>query len=118
MAASVADETVLETTSVKPHTDPSTRPKRQPPYAVVLHNDDLNGFDFVISVLKKVFGYTTAKTFRLTLTAHLTGRSHVWTGPLEVAELKADQIRSCGPDPANTHKGAQSLWVRLEPLPQ
>ena len=74
-------------------------PKRQPPYAVVLHNDDVNGFDFVIEVLRKVFHYDQLKAERLTLQAHETGRSAIWSGSLEVAELKADQVRSCGPGP-------------------
>ncbi|NCB61552.1 MAG: ATP-dependent Clp protease adaptor ClpS [Gammaproteobacteria bacterium] len=54
--------------------------RRQPPYAVVLHNDDLNGFDYVIDVLCKVFHYERLKSRRLTLEAHETGRSVVWSG--------------------------------------
>ena len=93
----------------------ATRP--QPPYAVVLHNDDLNGFDFVIEVLRKVFHYDQVKSLQLTLQAHETGRSVVWSGSLEVAELRADQIRSCGPDPRMAARGALPLRVTLEPLP-
>ena len=91
--------------------------KRQPPYAVVLHNDDVNGFDFVIEVLRKVFHYDRLKAERLTLQAHETGRSAVWSGNLEVAELKADQVRSCGPDPRMLSLGALPLRVTIEPLP-
>jgi len=103
-------------------TTPSPRdekaPKRQPPYAVVLHNDDLNGFDFVIAVLRKVFLYDYLKAHRLTLQAHEGGRSVVWSGSLEVAELKADQIRSCGADPRMSSRGALPLRVTIEPLPE
>ncbi len=95
-----------------------TELKRQPPYMVVLHNDDRNGFDFVIGVLRKVFHYGGLKAFWLTLKAHVTGRCCVWTGSLEVAELKADQIRSCGPDPSAKPRGAQPLRVSVEPLPE
>jgi ATP-dependent Clp protease adaptor protein ClpS len=91
--------------------------KRQPPYAVVLHNDDLNGFDFVIDVLCKVFHYERLKSQRLTLEAHETGRSAVWSGSLEVAELRADQIRSFGSDPRMSAAGALPLRVTIEPLP-
>jgi ATP-dependent Clp protease adaptor protein ClpS len=98
--------------------DERTKPKRQPPYAVILHNDELNGFDFVVGVLRKVFHYGRVKAFKLTMAAHAAGRSNVWSGPLEVAELKADQIRSCGPDPAAKSKGALALRVTIEPLPQ
>ena len=47
-----------------------TKPKRQPPYAVILFNDDINGFDFVVGVLRKVFHYGLVKAFKLTITAH------------------------------------------------
>jgi ATP-dependent Clp protease adaptor protein ClpS len=112
-----ADEAVVVTKRPRPETDSSTRPKRQPPYAVILHNDDLNTFEFVAGVLKRVFGYATPKAIHLTMEAHLQGRSVVWSGSLEVAELKADQIRSCGGDPEMRHKGAGALGVSIEPLP-
>jgi ATP-dependent Clp protease adaptor protein ClpS len=89
--------------------------RRQPPYAVVLLNDDLNGMDFVIEVLRKVFGYELEKCFELMMEAHEKGRAVVWVGSLEVAELKADQVRSCGPDPRSKDRGAQPLGVSVEP---
>jgi ATP-dependent Clp protease adaptor protein ClpS len=95
----------------------NTKPKPQPPYAVILHNDPINGFEYVIGVLRKVFRYGGMRAFVLTLRAHLTGRSAVWIGPLEVAELKADQIRSAGPDPKKIKSGAGPLGVSIEPIP-
>ena len=100
---------------VLPAEETETRTKRQPPYAVVLHNDDLNGMDFVVAVLRKVFSFTVEKAVLHTLEAHETGRSVVWVGSLEVAELKADQIHSCGPDPDGA-EGVQPLGVTIEPL--
>ena len=78
---------------------------------------DLNGFDFVLGVLRKIFHYDRAKARKLTLEAHEKGRSIVWSGQLEHAELKADQIRSCGPDPIMKAHGALALKVTVEPLP-
>ncbi|WP_250846976.1 ATP-dependent Clp protease adaptor ClpS [Aquisphaera insulae] len=102
-----------------PANEPGTKekPRRQPPYAVVLHNDRVNGFRFVVGVLRRVFGYSGPKAFRLTLTAHVLGRSEVWLGTLEVAELKAEQIQSCGPDPDVSRASALPLKVTLEPRP-
>jgi ATP-dependent Clp protease adaptor protein ClpS len=97
-------------------TDTDARVKRQPPYAVVLHNDDVNTVVFVVEVLQKVFGYPLEKCVQLMLEAHHNGRSVVWSGTLELAELKADQIHSCGPDPDQKEKGAEPLRVSLEPL--
>jgi ATP-dependent Clp protease adaptor protein ClpS len=96
---------------------PKTKTRRQPPYAVILHNDDINTFEFVIGVLQKVFGYDLLKAVVLTTQAHFAGRAPVWSGTLEVAELKADQIKSCGPDPARITAGAHPLGVSIEPLP-
>ena len=88
----------------------------EPRYAVVLHNDDFNTFGFVIGVLGKVFAYGGAYGFWLALKVHCTGRRVVWSGTLEAAELKAEQIRSFGADP-NGRKGVQPLVVSVEPLP-
>lgn len=99
---------------VAPEQETETRTRRQPPYAVVLHNDDTNTMEFVVSVLRKVFGYTVEKCVELMLEAHQKGKAAVWVGALEVAELKADQIRSCGPDPF-VKKAAHPLGVSVEP---
>ena len=99
---------------VLPDTDAETMTRRQPPYAVVLHNDDHNTQPFVAMVLRKVFGYTFEKCVELMLEAHEKGRAVVWVGPLEVAELKADQIRSCGPDP-HAVGAKHPLGVSVEP---
>jgi ATP-dependent Clp protease adaptor protein ClpS len=99
----------------RPVTD--TKPKPQPPYAVVLHNDWVNGFDYVVGVLRKVFHYSGARAFWLTLRAHCGGRSVVWSGSLEVAELKADQVRGCGADPRRRRNDARPLKTSVEPLP-
>jgi ATP-dependent Clp protease adaptor protein ClpS len=98
-------------------TRPTTaaRPRTQPPHAVVLHNDPVNEFDYVVGVLRKVFRYGGGKAFWLTLKAHVTGRCVVWTGVLEVAELKAQQVRDCGPDPRKPN--APPLNATTEPLP-
>lgn len=108
----------MATTVAPPEVDTDTdvQIKRQPPYAVVLHNDDLNTFQFVIEVMLKVFSYPLEKCVQLVLEAHNTGRAVVWSGSLEVAELKADQIHSCGPDPDTKDRGAQPLGVTVEPL--
>lgn len=100
---------------VLPDTESESQTRRQPPYAVILHNDDLNTMEFVVEVLRKVFGYTIEKCVELMVEAHERGRAVVWVGALEVAELKADQIRSCGPDPHQKLKGAQPLGVSVEP---
>lgn len=97
-------------------TEFETRTKRQPPYAVVVLNDDDHTFDYVIVTFQKVFGYDLEKCFKLAKTIHEKGRAVVWVGSLEVAELKREQIMSAGPDRFNTRKKVTwPLGVELEP---
>jgi ATP-dependent Clp protease adaptor protein ClpS len=107
-----------EEPAVRTVPDKREKTKRQPPYAVILHNDDINGMDFVVNALRKVFHYSLVHAIGLMMKAHLSGKCIVWTGSLEVAELKADQLRSCGPDPSMKQHGACTLSVTIEPLPQ
>ena len=102
---------------VRPKPNPQNRPKRQPPYAVVLHNDSVNRFEWVIGVLMKVLRVGKARAFWLVLKTHVGGRGIVWTGTLELAELKAEQITAAGPDPDKVESGARPLKVTVEPLP-
>lgn len=87
----------------------------EPRYAVVLHNDDFNTFGFVIGVLGKVFAYGGLYGFWLACKVHCTGRSIIWKGTLEAAEVHAQEVRSWGADP-NGRKGVQPLVVSVEPL--
>ena len=103
-------------TIAEPRERTDTRTQRQPPYAVILHNDDISTMDFVVLVLRKVFGYSLEKCVQLMLEAHEKNRSIVWTGAMELAELKADQIISCGPDPDRVDEGAEPLRVTVEPV--
>jgi ATP-dependent Clp protease adaptor protein ClpS len=98
---------------VLPEEDTTTRTHLLKPYAVILHNDDHNTMEFVVEVLQKVFSYRVEKCVQLMMEAHEKGRAMVWVGPLEVAELKADQITGCGPDPRAGK--AEPLRVTVEP---
>ena len=103
----------------KPKTaDPKTKPKKQPPYAVVVLNDDDHTYDYVIEGLVRFCGHTIEKAFVLAKTVDQTGRAAVWTGPLEVAELKRDQLRGMGPDHYAAKPVTYPLGVVLEPMPQ
>ena len=94
-----------------------TRPRRQPPYVVILENDDKHSFTYVIDVLRRICGHSESKAFLLTNQIHKGGRAAVWTGTLELAELKRDQIRGFGPDFYATNTVRFPLGVTIEPLP-
>ena len=119
-AAAVAEPAVTEGPSAEPsprEKHSSRKPKKLPPYAVVVLNDDLHTFQYVIDTFRKVFGYPTFKCFRLATSIHIQGRTIVWSGSKEVAELKRDQIRSAGPDLYASNKVEFPLGVEIEPLP-
>lgn len=96
-------------------TDFETKTKQQPPYAVVVINDNDHTFDYVIITFQKVFGYEINKCIELAETIHKKGRAIVWSGSLEVAELKREQIISAGPDTFGPKKITWPLKVELEP---
>lgn len=70
------------------------RPKILPPYHVLIENDEDHSQQFVVMVLRKVFGYDDARATELMSHAELKGEAVVWTGSKEVAELKLDQIQT------------------------
>jgi ATP-dependent Clp protease adaptor protein ClpS len=95
----------------------NTKPKRLPPYAVIVENDDVHTFEYVMEVLQKVFGYELEKCFKLTEEIHTKGESLVWSGSKEVAELKVELIRSAGPDVYASKTVKFPLGARMEPMP-
>jgi ATP-dependent Clp protease adaptor protein ClpS len=105
------------TVTTKPKAKEETRTRHIPPYNVVLDNDDYHTFEFVVEVLCKALGFVRERALQLTLQAHTTGRAVVWTGPKEVAELKADQIRTF--HEIRVSDGAQlgPLGCSIEPAP-
>src|SRR5947209_2978734 len=92
MIGEPSESDVLVTTKPKPREETATR--RLPPYNVILENDDYHTFEFVVDVLRKVLGCPLERAVQLTMEAHNTGRAIIWTGPKEVAELKAEQIHT------------------------
>jgi ATP-dependent Clp protease adaptor protein ClpS len=97
----------------KPHTEEQV--KRQPPYNVVLLDDDEHTFAYVITMLQQLFGYPREKGFQMALEVHHTGRVIVLTTTKEHAELKQDQIHAFGPDPLSSHECKGSMTAIIEP---
>ncbi len=62
------------------------------PWQVVVHNDPVNLMSYVTMVFQKVFGFTRATAEKHMLEVHQQGRSIVWTGLRERAELYVQQL--------------------------
>jgi ATP-dependent Clp protease adaptor protein ClpS len=72
--------------------------KRQPPYHVILWNDDDHSYEYVIAMLMELFAYPPEKGFQMAKEVDAQGRVIVLTTTLEHAELKCDQIHAYGKD--------------------
>ena len=84
--------------------------------AVVLINDDDHSYEYVIRMLKQLFGYPEPKGFLLAAEVDTTGRAIVYTTTREHAELKQDQIHAFGPD-AGIPRCQGSMTAVIEPAP-
>lgn len=91
-------------------------PKLLPPYAVIVHNDNDHTFLFVVELFQKVLRYSLDKCEALANEVHKQGRAIVWTGSLEVAELKQQSLHNCGPDTYSRRNINYPLHVTIEPV--
>lgn len=100
--ATAVDEPVVTVQTAptrKRQDDTETKTRRQPPYNVILLNDEEHTFDYVIELIMKVFGHAKPVAEELTLRIHQKGRAIVLTTHRELAELKREQVLAYGPDP-------------------
>jgi ATP-dependent Clp protease adaptor protein ClpS len=73
--------------------------KKEPRFHVILWNDDVHTYEYVIIMLHSIFGYPVEKGFQLAREVDTRGKAIVFTSSLEQAELKKDLILGFGPDP-------------------
>jgi ATP-dependent Clp protease adaptor protein ClpS len=98
--------------SAKPQAAVKPRSKQLPPYHVVLLNDDDHTYEYVIEMLKSLFGHKEEEGYRLAKVVNGDGRAVVFTTHKELAELKRDQIHSFGKDQrVATCAGAMSARI-------
>jgi len=72
------------------------------PWQVVVWNDPVNLMDYVVWVLRKLFGHSLEKATSLMLTVHNEGRATVSNGPRERAEMDCYRLHQFG------------LWATIE----
>lgn len=86
------------TTREKEKADRRNKPKRQPRYHVVLWDDDDHTYEYVIRMLKELFGFPIEKGYQLARDVDANGKVVCLTTTREHAELKRDQIHAYGKD--------------------
>ena len=72
------------------------------PWVVIVWNDPVNTFAYVIFVFQKLFGFSRAKASRLTNQVHFEGKAVVASGARE----------KCEADVARLH--AYGLWATMQ----
>jgi ATP-dependent Clp protease adaptor protein ClpS len=66
--------------------------KKPPLFRVLLHNDDYTTMEFVIEVLKKVFGKTDGDAFQIMWAVHTQGIGCAGVYTYEIAEMKIERV--------------------------
>ncbi len=90
-----------------------TKLRKQPPYHVILMDDDDHTYEYVISMLRKLFGCSEIKAFQLASEVDESGQVIVDTTTLERAEFKRDQVHAFGRDwRLNRCQGSMSATIR------
>ena len=79
-------------TTVETKTRESTQ--LSPRWKVIIHDDPVTTFDFVLGLLRRVFAKSAGEAQRITREAHDTGAALVDVLPLEQAEFRRDQAHS------------------------
>jgi ATP-dependent Clp protease adaptor protein ClpS len=90
--------------------------KHQPRYNVILWNDNDHTYEYVITMLRELFGYPPEKGFLMAKEVDTQGRVILLTTTKEHAELKRDQIHAYGKD-ALIPSCKGSMYATIEPVP-
>jgi ATP-dependent Clp protease adaptor protein ClpS len=114
-SASAVAETAVEEAVPAAAPRARSKPKRQPRYHVVLWNDDDHTYQYVVAMLKKLFGHPVATGLKMATEVDTKGRVIVLTTTKEHAELKRDQIHAFGADRLIARsKGSMSATIEPE----
>jgi len=93
------------------------KPKQQPRYHVILLDDDDHTYDYVIGMLRKLFGHSEEQAYTLANEVDSSGRVILDTTTLEHAEFKRDQVHGFGRD-WRIARCEGSMSAAIEPAPQ
>ncbi len=96
--------TVVLATETTPKETTKRRVTQEPPYKVILHNDDYTPMEHVVATLRKVIPrMTTPRAVSIMIEAHTKGKAVATKTHKELAELYAEQL------------GAEGLIATIEP---
>jgi len=93
---------------------PKQQPELEPPYHVILHDDDTHTYAYVIEMMVNIFGYDEARGYKIACEVDESGRVIVVTCHKELAELRVEQIHEYGADP-RMKESQGSMKATMEP---
>ena len=85
---------VAQETTFEPDVEIRDSTRLAPRWKVILHNDEVTTFDFVIDLLVTLFRRPHAEAVRLTFEVHESGSALITVTSFERAELYLEQVRS------------------------
>ncbi len=97
-----------------PEIEDQTTTKHMPMYRVMLHDDDAHTYQYVIELGSKIFGMDFNAGMALAQAVDGEGQGCCGVFPLEVAELKQEQVHAFGPD-ALMEDCAGAMTATIEP---
>jgi len=65
-----------------------------PPWNVIVHNDPITLMTYVTMVFQRIFGFSYDRAHRHMMEVHTQGRSVVWTGAREQAEIYVQRLHA------------------------
>ena len=117
--ADSGDRGAASAPAVATATKPAPKPQTQqlPPFHVILLDDDDHTYEYVVMMLRRIFGHPEPRGMQLARQVDQSGRAIVLTTHRELAELKRDQILSFGADP-RIQASRGSMSAVIEPAPE
>lgn len=88
----------------------------EPPYHLILLDDDAHSYAYVIGMMAGIFGYSRDKGFAIACIVDKDGQAIVMTGSKAKMELKQEAIHAYGADPL-METSAGSMSAIIEPAP-
>lgn len=91
--------------SMLPSSTPSTRvledtdAEIEPPYHLILLDDNEHTYNYVVHMLGSIFGYAREKAFAIACVVDAQGQAILMTGPRDEVELKQEAVHAFGADP-------------------
>ena len=68
--------------------------QKPPLFKVLIHNDDFTSMEFVVFVLRNIFGRSESEAIQLMLNVHNDGVGVAGLYPYEIAEMKVVEVTS------------------------